>query len=101
MKAIALAAAALLFLALAQLPIGYYTFLRIAITIAAVLMIFDSYKERVNIWSIAFGIIAIVFNPIIPVYLYQKDKWMPIDIGAAILFATYATCSKTPGDNPK
>lgn len=96
MKAIAIAAAVLLLLAIAPLPIGYYTFLRIATTIAAVLLIIDSYKGKANIWSIVFGIIAILFNPIIPIYLYQKDKWMLIDIGAAVLFVGYAIWYKSP-----
>lgn len=99
MKAIAIAAAVLLLLAIAPLPIGYYTFLRIATTIAAVVLIVDSYKGQVNIWSIVFGIIAILFNPIIPIYLYQKDKWMPIDIGAAALFVGYAIWYKSPQIN--
>ena len=27
-----------------------------------------------------FGIVAILFNPIIPVYLHDKGAWMMIDI---------------------
>lgn len=91
-----MAAAALLLLAIAPLPIGYYTFLRIAITLATVLLILDSYKGQVNIWSMVFGIIAILFNPIIPIYLYQKDKWMPIDIGTAVIFLAYGLWHKAP-----
>ena len=101
MKDVAIAAAVLLLLAIAPLPIGYYKFLRISTTIGAVVLTIDSYKGQVNIWSIVFGIIAILFNPIVPIYLYQKDKWMPIDIGAAVIFVSYAIWHKTPKANGK
>ncbi len=52
----------------------------------AVLIIITELKNGINFWVIAFGLIAVVFNPIIPVYLYDKALWAPIDIVAAILF---------------
>lgn len=33
-----------------------------------------------------FGIVAIIFNPVIPVYLHDKGVWMMIDIITMILF---------------
>ena len=69
-----------------DLPIGYYTFVRIIITIGAVCIIVNEPVKDLNFWRVAFGLIAIVFNPIIPVYLHDKAIWMPIDIIAAILF---------------
>lgn len=86
MKALLLICSALLFLALADLPIGYYTLLRIVVTIGAVAIIAKDFKNGINFWVLAFGLIAILFNPLIPVYLNNKDIWMPIDIIAAILF---------------
>lgn len=96
MKALAIFTAALLLLALLALPIGYYAFLRIATTIAAIIIILDCFCGKMPFWTIGFGITAIVFNPFIPVYLYQKDKWMPIDIGAALLFLAYGFFYKVP-----
>jgi hypothetical protein len=86
MKPLLLICTLLLILALANMPIGYYTFLRIVITIGAVAVVVTELKNGVNFWVIAFGLIAVVFNPIIPVYLYDKALWAPIDIVAAILF---------------
>lgn len=95
MRTLAIVCAVLLFLALAKLPIGYYTFLRISVTIGSVLIIVEQYKkEIVNFWVVAFGIIAIVFNPIIPVYLYKKALWMPIDVIAGLVFLGYGVSSK-------
>lgn len=76
----------LLLLAIADMPMGYYTFLRIVVTIGAILIIISDYKEGINAWVIVFGIIAILFNPIIPIYLHDKELWVMLDIIAAIIF---------------
>ena len=86
MKILGLICVAFLLLALVDLPIGYYTFLRIIVTIGAIAIIVKEFENGINFWVIAFGIIAIVFNPLIPVYLGDKGAWMPIDIITAILF---------------
>lgn len=86
MKYLLLISAGLLFLALADLPIGYYSFLRIVVTIGAIGAVISEIESGINFWVIAFGIIAILFNPLIPIYLNDKSAWMPIDIIAAIMF---------------
>lgn len=86
MKTIFIICAILLLIAVAPMPIGYYTFLRIAVTIGALLVIISERRRKLNLWIIVFGIIAIVFNPLIPVYLYDKHAWMPIDLLAAVMF---------------
>jgi len=86
MKKVSILCAALLVVACFQLPMGYYTFLRIAITIGALLTFIGQTKKDVNPVGIAFIIITILFNPIFPVHLNSKTIWMPIDIIAAALF---------------
>lgn len=95
MKYLLLICAGLLFISLAELPIGYYTLLRIVITIGSVAVVVNEFENGFNFWVIAFGITAIIFNPIIPVYLNDKDAWMPIDILVAILFLIKAFSTKT------
>lgn len=90
MKRILLIVAITLLLALAPLPICYYTFLRIAVTVTAVIIMANEFKTGISIWFVFFGITAIIFNPIIPIYLYKRSLWMPIDILAAILFFSYS-----------
>jgi hypothetical protein len=80
MKFLLIICAAFLLLAIADLPIGFFTFLRIAVTIGAVAVIIKNSPKRLNFWVIAFGLIAILFNPIIPVYLRDKEVWIPIDM---------------------
>ena len=73
-------------MALADVPIGYYTLLRIVVTIGAVAVVAAEFESGMSFWVVAFGLVAIIFNPLILIYLGDKDAWMPIDIITAILF---------------
>ena len=86
MKTILLICTGLLFLGLLNLPIGYYTFLRIVVTLGSITVIVSEFENKLNFWVITFGLIAILFNPFIPVYLYDKSAWMPIDIIGGLIF---------------
>ncbi len=86
MKLLLLITAHLLFLGIFNLPIGYYTFLRIVVTISAVLLVINEYKEGLGVWTIIFGAVAILYNPIIPIYLNSKTGWSFIDFWCGILF---------------
>ena len=79
--------AVLLFAALLPLPIGYYSILRIAITVACLIAIYDERDRGVTPWSVTFGLIAIVFNPIAPVYFNNRVIWSVIDVAAGGVFA--------------
>ena len=90
MKNLMLVCAIILLVSLFNLPSGYYTFLRIAVTIGAVIVLVVDYKKKFDFWIISFGAVAIFFNPIIPIYLHDKQAWMVIDIIVAILFIVKA-----------
>lgn len=90
MRALLILCACALLLGIADLPIEYYTFLRIGITIGAMVVIFSELKNGFNFWILAFGVIAIIFNPLVPIYLLQKEVWIPLDILASILFLVKA-----------
>ena len=98
MKKLLLFSAALLFLALLDLPIGFYTLIRIVVTIGASAVVFTEFEKGINFWIISFGLTAILFNPIIPVYLHDKDSWAVIDIITGILFAIKAFNLNTGSD---
>lgn len=77
----------LLLLALADMPSGYYVIMRIIVCLISSVIAYSEFKdEGVNLSVVIFGVIAILFNPIIPVYLYDRDIWAPIDIISAIAF---------------
>lgn len=85
---------ALLLIGLADLPTGYYTLVRIAVCLISALSCYWSYKSdnKVGIATVVFGLLALLFNPIIPVYLQDKEIWTVIVIVAAILlFIRYFT----------
>ena len=75
-------------LGIALLPIsgGFYTLVRIIVTIGAVAATIQNSSNGINIWSIIYGGMAILFNPLVPVYLHDKGAWVIIDIIAIILF---------------
>ena len=94
MKVLLLICSGLLLVALVNLPIGYYTILRIVVTIGAVTVVITEFENGINFWVITFGLIAILFNPLVPVYLNDKDAWFPIDIIAAIIFGMKSIINK-------
>jgi len=81
----AVAAAILLIVALGHHPYGYYTFLRWAVTIAAIIVAVVAWKSNSPWVTWAFVGIAILFTPIAPVYM-SRHSWRPIDIICAIAF---------------
>ena len=62
-------------LGIALLPIsgGFYTLVRIIVTIGAVAATIQNSSNGINIWSIIYGGMAILFNPLVPVYLHDKN----------------------------
>ena len=78
---------ALLLIGLADLPTGYYTLVRIVVCLVSSFSCYWSYKsdEKIGIATVTFGALALLFNPIIPVYLHDKEIWTVIDIATAIL----------------
>jgi hypothetical protein len=81
----------LLVLAAFPMPYGYYTVLRIIVTICAALIAHGAYKSSGNITpnALLFCVIAILFNPLIPIY-FSKAFWIPVDvISSAIFFLDY------------
>ncbi|MFS4431610.1 DUF6804 family protein [Chryseobacterium sp. S90] len=74
------------FIGIFRLPIEYYTFLRIIISIGALLVLYNTLSSKQRYFSILFIIILILFNPVFPFYLYRKSIWIPIDIITGILF---------------
>jgi hypothetical protein len=77
------------------MPIGYYTFLRIVITLGAMLIFFNEMQKEISLYLIAFTAITILFNPLIPIYLYKKSIWIPLDILSGFIFLIYGFKEKT------
>ena len=41
-----------------------------------------------RIWSVILGCVAVLFNPIIPIYL-SRSTWYDFDVGVAIILAAH------------
>jgi len=74
----------LLFWALDRHPYGYYKLLRFVVCSVTVYGTYFSAKLEKIGWVWTFGIIAILFNPLIPIYL-GKGTWQIIDLAVGIL----------------
>ena len=66
-------------------PYGYYILLRIVVCGVAVYAIYVGYNVGLRTLLVILGFIALLFNPIIPIYL-TKEIWVLIDIIVAIIF---------------
>ena len=76
-------AAALLLIGAVPLPYGYYSLLRIVATIVFVWAASVSYSRKYAVLPWAFALLAILFNPIIKIYL-PKEVWSIIDVACAV-----------------
>lgn len=87
--------AVMLFLALFSFPIGYYTLLRLVVSLTAGILCLSFYKGDNSIKMILSGFIVLVFNPIYPIYLDDKSIWIPIDIITGCFFVYEAITDKS------
>ena len=76
------ASAGLLLLALGDWPYGFYTFLRIGVSATAFVGALQAFSNELAGWGVVLSGIAILFNPLIPIYLSQA-AWAPIDVVCA------------------
>jgi len=74
------------FIGIFRLPIEYYTFLRTIVSLGALIVLYNFLSFKQYYFSIIFLAVLILFNPVFPIYLYQKSLWIPIDTVTGILF---------------
>ena len=93
-------AAAFLVGALARCPYGYYILLRWVTCASAVYVAFAAHEWKRFAWVWLFGVVALLFNPLVPVHL-SRGVWQPIDVATALLFvAAGAGLSRPPSEQP-
>ena len=66
-------------------PYGYYILLRWVVTASAIFLVWIAYNLKKTFWLFLMGIIALLFNPIVPIHL-NKETWVIIDLIVATLF---------------
>ena len=67
-------------------PYGYYIFLRIVLCAACAYLAFRALAIGANAWVWVLGITAVIYNPIIPIYL-SRGIWLVLDIAAIVMLA--------------
>jgi len=82
---LALVGAALSLIAIAQLPYGYYTFNRVALTVLAIILAVVAVRNKAPGWLWGLAPIAVLWNPAIPFYL-TREIWTPLNVIAAAVF---------------
>lgn len=77
--------AVILFISIADLPYGFYTFMRIVVPLLSAIYLFFAYmmNEEFSLMLIPNILIVILWNPVLPVYM-DKDTWVIIDAIAGV-----------------
>lgn len=72
-------------LAMANMPYGYYTFNRVAVTAVAVILCVIAVRADAPGWLFLLAPIAVLWNPAIPIHL-DRGTWAPLNFIAALVF---------------
>lgn len=93
MRIFELILAFLLLIAILQIPLEYHMLIRLAVFVGAVILINRYYQVGLLGWILPFGIIAIVWNPFIPIFLNNKIGTV-LNVSAAFIFTFSAFIKK-------
>ena len=93
-RSLSIVAGIMLLLAIPAIwPYAYFQILRIVVTVTSALNAYAAYKSKDITWLWIMGIIAVLFNPIAPIYM-QKGSWITADLVAAVFMFAYLTSKK-------
>jgi hypothetical protein len=72
---------AMLVIALARLPYGYYTLTRIVVCAACALLCFveATWNARGRYWLYPLAAVAVLYNPLVPIH-FSRHVWVPINL---------------------
>ena len=89
------APALLLIAALLPWPYGYYGLLRLVVFVVCGWMAYEQWRfdDAVSGWVVAFGGVALLYNPFIPVHL-TREIWSVVNIATAVLFLAHLRALK-------
>ena len=68
------------------LPIGYYMLSRLIVSGCALYFAHKFYKKKTTTKLWIFGFFVVLYNPIAPIYLYEKAIWILINIPTIYYF---------------
>lgn len=84
------APAVLLVAALLPWPYGYYGLLRLVVFAVGTWIAYEQWRfdDAVSGWVVAFGGVALLYNPIMPVHL-TREIWSVLNVATAVLFLAH------------
>jgi len=88
----------LLLVALFPWPYWYYNLLRLAVFAVSAWIAYEQWRidDAISGWVVAFGLIALLYNPFLPVHL-TREIWSVLNIGTAALFLGHLVALKKLG----
>ena len=75
-----------LLIALFPLPIGYYTLSRLVVSACALYYAIQFHKRNNTTYTWIYGFLVVLYNPIIPIYLYEKFIWIVVNLITVYIF---------------
>ncbi len=83
----------LLLLAVFPFPYGYYVLLRLVVCLTACLLALFSFGINKTAWVWGMGLIALFFNPFIPLH-FGREAWAVFDVAVAVIFGIFLIKNK-------
>ena len=68
-----------------KLPYSYFTMLRLIVCAVSIYHCFLSVRLHNGLFAVVFGLVVLIYNPAIPIFL-KRATWEPIDVVTAISF---------------
>ena len=75
-----------LVIALFPLPIGYFTLSRLVVSACALYYAIQFHKRNNTTYTWIYGFLVVLYNPIIPIYLYEKVIWVIVNLITIYIF---------------
>ena len=73
-------------LGILPMPYGFYNLSRLVVCVSSVYFAFQLFKKEDMVFVWIFVFFAILYNPIIPIHLYEKAIWIVINIITILAF---------------
>lgn len=86
--------------ALLDLPYGYYQLLRLVVCAVTAFGAWLAMHEGSTGWTVILAVLALLFNPVIPVYL-DRETWALIDVLSAGLLIVSGFRVDRPARKPE
>lgn len=81
--------------ALFAFPYGYYQLLRLVVCAVAAYGAWLAAQSESTGWAVALGLLALLFNPVVPVYL-DRSTWAVVDVVSAGVIVASGWVVKNP-----